>query len=119
MYLRCKADDDSSMWEQYLAWMKYWYSTAYQTSVEMTPFRALYGRDPPTILNYLEGSYCNAQVNHDLQERNALLRVLKGNLVQAQGCMKNQADKRRRELELEEGSWDLCIYNPIDNCRYV
>ncbi|KAE8655617.1 hypothetical protein F3Y22_tig00117021pilonHSYRG00031 [Hibiscus syriacus] len=50
----------------------------------MTPFRALYGRDPPTILNYLEGSSCNAQVDHDLQERDALLRVLKSNLVQVQ-----------------------------------
>ncbi|KAL4303471.1 hypothetical protein GQ457_10G029000 [Hibiscus cannabinus] len=112
MYLRCMAGDDPSKWEQYLAWAEYWYNTAYQTSAGMTPFRALYGREPPTILNYLEGSSHNAQVDHDLKERDALLRVLKGNLVEAQVRMKNQADKHRRELELEEGSWAFVRLQP-------
>ncbi|KAE8668032.1 hypothetical protein F3Y22_tig00112349pilonHSYRG00099 [Hibiscus syriacus] len=71
-----------------------------QTLAGMTPFQALYGREPPTIVHYLEESSTNAQVNRDLQERDALLRVLKHNLSQAQGHMKTQADKHRRELEL-------------------
>ncbi|KAE8692295.1 hypothetical protein F3Y22_tig00110847pilonHSYRG00263 [Hibiscus syriacus] len=53
--------DDPSKWEKYLAWAEYWYNTAYQTSAGMTPFQALYGREPPTIVHYLEGSSPNAQ----------------------------------------------------------
>ncbi|XP_038999495.1 uncharacterized protein LOC120125061 [Hibiscus syriacus] len=52
---RCLAGDEPSKWEVYLAWAEYWYNTAYQLSVGMTPFKALYGRDPPTIVDYLEG----------------------------------------------------------------
>lgn len=77
--------DDLSKWEQYLAWAEYWYNIAYQTSAGMTPFRALYGRDPPTILNYLEGNSHNTQVDRTLQDRDELLRVLKHNLIRAQG----------------------------------
>ncbi|KAL4271478.1 hypothetical protein GQ457_13G013980 [Hibiscus cannabinus] len=112
MYLRCMAGDDPSKWEQYLAWAEYWYNTAYQTSAGMTPFRALYGRDPPTVLTYVEGSSNNSQVDRALQERDELLRVLKRNLVQAQNRMKTQADRRRRELELEEGSWAFVRLQP-------
>ncbi|KAL4332005.1 hypothetical protein GQ457_07G011040 [Hibiscus cannabinus] len=72
----------------------------------------LYGHEPHTVLNYLEGSSHNAQVDHDLKERDALLRVLKDNLVQAQVRMKNQADKHRRELELKEGSWAFVRLQP-------
>ncbi|KAL4354775.1 hypothetical protein GQ457_06G031370 [Hibiscus cannabinus] len=78
MYLRCMAGDDPGKWEQFLSWAEYWYNTAYQSSAGMNPFRALYGRDPPTIMNYLEG-----------------------NLQQAQQRMKTQADRHRRELQLE------------------
>ncbi|GMI85390.1 hypothetical protein HRI_002208300 [Hibiscus trionum] len=105
MYLRCMAYDDPSKWEQYLPWAEYWYNTAYQNSAGMTPFKALYGRDPPAMVDYLEGSAKNDQVRQELQERNEILRLLKHNLWQAQVRMKNQADKHRRELELAVGSW--------------
>ncbi|XP_039056307.1 uncharacterized protein LOC120199215 [Hibiscus syriacus] len=78
----------------------------------MTPFLALYGRDPPTILSYLEGSASNTQVDQALQDRDELLCVLKHNLVQAQGRKKNQADKHRRELEFEEGAWVYVRFQP-------
>ncbi|GMI95496.1 hypothetical protein HRI_003218900 [Hibiscus trionum] len=105
MYLRCMAYDDPSKWEQYLPWAEYWYNTTYQNSAGMTPFKALYGRDPPAMVDYLEGSAKNDQVRQELQERNEILRLLKHNLWQAQVRMKNQADKHRRELELAVGSW--------------
>ncbi|KAL4368203.1 hypothetical protein GQ457_05G027960 [Hibiscus cannabinus] len=83
MYLRCMAGDDPNKWETYLAWAEYWYNTAYQTSA---------------------GSASNTHVDQALKERDELLRVLKHNLVHAQGRMKNQADKHRRELEFDEGA---------------
>lgn len=112
MYLRFMAGDDPNKWEAYLGWAEYWYNTAYQTSAGMTPFRALYGRNPPTSLSYLEGSALNTQVDQALKDRDVLLHVLKHNLVQGQGRMKNQADKHRRELEFEEGVWVYVYLQP-------
>ncbi|GMI82095.1 hypothetical protein HRI_001879000 [Hibiscus trionum] len=112
MYLRCMTGDDPSKWEQYLAWAEYWYNTSFQSSAGMTPFRALYGRDPPTILTYLEGSSRNTQLAQQLLERDELLRVLKTNLQRAQQRMKLQADKHRRELILSEGSWAFVRLQP-------
>ena len=34
----------------------------------MTPFHALYGRDPPTILTYVEGFSTNLQVDREMQD---------------------------------------------------
>ncbi|KAL4377359.1 hypothetical protein GQ457_02G020790 [Hibiscus cannabinus] len=112
MYLRCMAVEDPSMWEKFLPWAEYWYNTAFQSAAGMTPFRALYGRDPPTMVSYLEGGSTNSGVDHALQDRDELLRVLKQNLLRAQLRMKNQADKHRRDVELEVGSWVFVKLQP-------
>ncbi|KAL4281717.1 hypothetical protein GQ457_03G008900 [Hibiscus cannabinus] len=112
MYLRCIAGDDPSKWEGYLAWAEYWYNTAYHASAGMTPFKALYGRDPPTILTYMDGDSTNTQLDQDLKERDQLLRELKQNLSRAQNRMKMQVDKHRRELELKEGDWVFVRLQP-------
>ncbi|GMI81659.1 hypothetical protein HRI_001835200 [Hibiscus trionum] len=112
MYLRCVAGDDPNKWESYLAWAEYWYNTAYQASASMTPFKALYGREPPTIMSYMEGSSSNTQLDNDLRERDLLLRELKQNLMRAQTRMKHQADKHRREVEFKEGEWAFVRLQP-------
>ncbi|GMJ08433.1 hypothetical protein HRI_004512500 [Hibiscus trionum] len=78
----------------------------------MTPFKALYGREPPTIVNYLEGSTANDQVGKQLKEMDEILWELKDNLLRAQLRMKNQVDKHRREVEFEEGSWVFVHLQP-------
>ncbi|GMI69755.1 hypothetical protein HRI_000644800 [Hibiscus trionum] len=78
----------------------------------MALFKALYGRDPPTIVNYLEGSSCNDQVNHELQDRDELLRELKTKLNRAQERMKQHTDKHRRDMVLEERNWVFVRLQP-------
>ncbi|KAA3483409.1 peroxidase 64 [Gossypium australe] len=104
MYLRCMTGNDPTEWEKFLAWTEYWYNTAFQTSTGMTLFQALYGREPPTILTYLEGSSSNGQLAQERLERDKLLKLLKHNLTKAQTRMKLQADRHRRDLELAVGS---------------
>ncbi|KAL4325224.1 hypothetical protein GQ457_11G000740 [Hibiscus cannabinus] len=77
MYLRCLTGDEPNKWENWLAWAEYWYNTAFQVSAGMTPFKALYGREPPTVINYLEGGTSNAQVDQELRDRDAILKELK------------------------------------------
>lgn len=45
-YLRCFVVDSPHAWVSMLPWAEHWYNTAYQTSAGMTPFQALYGREP-------------------------------------------------------------------------
>lgn len=71
----------------------------------MTPFQALYGREPPTILTYLEGSSSNGQLAQELLERDKLLKLLKHNLKKAQTRMKLQVDKHHRDLKLAVSNW--------------
>ncbi|XP_024030695.1 uncharacterized protein LOC112094326 [Morus notabilis] len=49
----------------------------------MTPFRALYGRDPPKLLRFELGSTANSLLEEQLQMRDAILEELQGHLLQA------------------------------------
>ncbi|WMV39249.1 hypothetical protein MTR67_032634 [Solanum verrucosum] len=55
-YLRCFVADSPHEWVHMLPWTVFWYNTPYQTSTGMTPFQALYGREPPNITIYVLGS---------------------------------------------------------------
>lgn len=46
----------------------------------VTPFQALYGCQPPTMVNYLAGSLVVGEVYKELHERDELLQQLKVHL---------------------------------------
>jgi hypothetical protein len=48
MYLRCLTFHNPNVWSKMLHLAQYWYNTSFHTSAAMTPFKALYGKDPPT-----------------------------------------------------------------------
>jgi hypothetical protein len=49
MYLRCLTRDRPRDWLRWLPWDEFVFNKAYQTSLRDTPFRIVYGRDPPSI----------------------------------------------------------------------
>ena len=51
-YLRCFSYDKPRSWSSWLSWVEFWYNTSYHVSTKMTPFRAVYGRDPPTLIRF-------------------------------------------------------------------
>ena len=69
---------------------------------KITPFKALYGQDPPSLLRG-DVSSSVEDVNQLLHERNVMLDELKEQLVKAQNRMKTQVDKHRREVNLVVG----------------
>lgn len=49
MYLRCFTHDSPKEWAKLLPWAEFWYNTAYHNSSGMTPFKVVYGKDPPKL----------------------------------------------------------------------
>ena len=78
----------------------------------MTPFKALYGRDPPTLIKYELNNQDPPSVQELLVQRDSIIAELKQNMVKAQQYMKAQADKRRRPLELQVGDAVLVKLQP-------
>ncbi|XP_031280065.1 uncharacterized protein LOC116138499 [Pistacia vera] len=64
----------------------------------MTPFRALYGQDPPSHLKSIDNCLMIDEVNQQLQDHNFILQELKDNLVKTQNRMKCYSDGKRREV---------------------
>jgi hypothetical protein len=102
-YLRCFASEKKNQWAQWLPLAEWWYNTSYHTTTCMTPFEAVYGQKPPSVLSYLPGVSKVQAVDQTLIVREAILCTLKENLVMAQNRMKQQADQGRSERQFEEG----------------
>jgi hypothetical protein len=95
MYLRCLTFDNPVKWSKALPWAEFWYNTSYNTCAAMTPFKALYGRDPPQLVRTKGTTDDHPDLQTQLAEREDLLSQLQVNLHKAQQPMKFQADKRR------------------------
>jgi hypothetical protein len=69
----------------------------------MTPFEAVYGHKPPSIISYLPGVSKVQVGDQTLTVREDILCTLKENLFIAQNRMKQQADQGFSEHKFEEG----------------
>ena len=56
-----------------LSWAEFWYNTTFHASTKMTPFKAVYGRDPPPLIRSGAQSTSVASLEQKLQERDAIL----------------------------------------------
>lgn len=70
----------------------------------MSPYQGLYGKLPPLLIPYPQGTSKVATVDELLVERDVLLRRLKENLTIARHRMEMKANRKRREVEFEPGS---------------
>jgi len=107
MYLRCFTGDRPRDWLRWLPWAEFTYNTAYQSSLRETPFRVVYGRDPPTIRSYEPGDTRVAAVAKTMAERAAFLEDVKYRLEQAQATQKRVYDKSHRRVAYAVGDWVL------------
>ncbi|CAA0831880.1 Unknown protein [Striga hermonthica] len=99
--------DRPRQWLQWLPWAEYIFNTAYQTSLRDTPFRVVYGRDPPTIRSYEQGDTRVAAVAKTMEERDEFLADIRARLEQAQKHQKRFYDRLHRQVTYEVGDWAL------------
>jgi hypothetical protein len=107
MYLRCLVGDRPREWLRWLPWAEYLFNTAYQTSLKDTPFRIVYGRDPPSIRSYEPGDTRVPAVAKTMEERAAFLADIRYRLEQAQAYQKRFYDRTHREVTYQVGDWAL------------
>lgn len=79
MYPCCFVADTPHDWVSMLPWAEFWYNTSYQ-SAGMTPFQALYGREPPGMVQYVLGGSSDDLVEKYMTRRDEVLGILKLNL---------------------------------------
>ena len=102
-YLRCFASAKPRQWSHWLAWAELCFNTSYHASTKMTPFKVVYGRDPPILARYGTPKTPVADIDNYLLERDEMLRRLKLHLSDAQAIMKEVKDAKRRHEPLKEG----------------
>ena len=47
--MRCYVTDKQSKWTKWIHLAEYWYNMEYHTTIRLSPFKALYGYDEPSI----------------------------------------------------------------------
>lgn len=96
-YLRSMVFQEPKQWAKWLATAEWWYNTSFHSSLNMTPFEALYHYPPPMIGEFsLTNETCPA-AKLTLQEREQMIQQLKENLLAAQNRMKVYADQHRSD----------------------
>lgn len=83
MYLRCLTGDRPRQWLEWLSWAEYCYNTSYHSALRDTPFRVVYGRDPPSFRDYIPGEIRNQAVERQIVDRDQFLHDMRARLLQA------------------------------------
>lgn len=84
---------------------KFWYNINYHSALKMTPFKVMYGYEPPQLSFEFISQTKVAGIDQVLGERQLMAKALKENLKKEQNRMKMNADKRRTKGEFNEGDW--------------
>lgn len=87
------------------------YNSSYHSATKMSPYKALYGVDPPILPGYSRGSSSVESVDTLLSTRQELRDQLRANLEEAQRRMKRYADKKRREKVFSVGDQVLVKFH--------
>ncbi|KAF7812512.1 Retrotransposable element Tf2 [Senna tora] len=97
---------------QTLPWAELWYNSTFHSALGMTPYQALYGKNPSPLAAYT-GKSCSVQtIDEWLQLREALQATFKSNLQRALDKMKRLADLKRKEKSFEVGQWVWVKFHP-------
>lgn len=102
-YLRNMTFKEPQHWYSWLALAEWWYNTTYHTSLQMTPFQALYGYPPPRINEFSLPCNVSAEARVTIEQKEETLQKLKTCLAKAQRRIKHYADRNRSERTLTVG----------------
>jgi hypothetical protein len=92
-------------WASWLPLVEWTYNTSEHSSTWFTPFKIVYGQEPPRLLPYESGTTTVQAVEDEMKSRDFILTLARENLQEAQTRMKLYADKKRKEREYNVVDW--------------
>ena len=119
MYLRCAVHDSPKKWHSWLSLAELWYNSSYHSSLNCSPFKALYGYEPQIgALSQIPENVTSLVVEM-ATERQLQLEALKTHLCNAQNRMETQADKKRVDRQFCVGDQVLLKLQPYAQSSVV
>lgn len=101
--LRACVIEFQGSWDDYLPLMEFAYNNSYQSSIGMAPYESLYGRACRTPLCWNEVGERQLTGPEIVDLTAEKVKIIRERLKTAQGRQKNYADKRRKDLEFQQG----------------
>jgi len=90
-------------WGRFLVWAEWSYNTSVHSATGLTPYEVTFGKQPPSLPQYLARNLNVQAVDEWLTQRETIIASLIKKLTKAQQRMKEITDKRRRDVSYEEG----------------
>ena len=111
--LRACVLDFEGGWDQHLSLIEFAYNNSYQSTIQMAPYEALYGRKCRSPLGWFEvGDY--PLLGPDMvQDAVRKVGLVRDRMRAAQSRQKSYADNRRRELEFGVGDHVFLKISPF------
>jgi hypothetical protein len=108
MYLRTAVHETPRQWRRWLPAAEFWYNSSPHASINCSPFKALFGREPNlgAMLSWPEDS-----TGQDIDWA-AHTVMLQAHMANAQERFKKKADRNRTEREFNEGDQVLLKLQP-------
>jgi hypothetical protein len=110
--LRACIIDYGTSWDKCLALAEFSYNNSYQSSLQMAPFEALYGRRSRTPLSWSETGERKIFGPNLVVEAEDRVNVIQANLKVAQSRQISYADQRRKPLQFQVGDFVYLRVSP-------
>jgi len=110
--LRACALDFQGSWDEHLDLIEFSYNNSYHTSIQMSPYEALYGQKCRSPLCW-EDLVSPVTLGPDyLQEMTEKVKLIRERMKAAQDRQKSYADLKRQSIEFQEGDKVLLKVSP-------
>ena len=100
-------------WEDCLPFAEFSYNNSYQSSLQMAPFEALYGRKCRTPLNWTETGDSQIFGVDTLRDAEEQVQLIRDRLKAAQSRQKSYADTKRRDVSFSIGDFVYLRVTPL------
>ena len=104
--------DFQGNWEDRLALIEFAYNNSYQASIQIAPFKALYGRPCRSPVYWTEVGERSLLGPDFIRETTKNIKLIRQRLLTAQSRQKRYADKKRRTLDFEAGDHAFLYVSP-------
>jgi len=115
--LRVCVLEQGGTWDSHLPLIEFTYNNSYHSSIGMAPFEALYGRRCRTPLCWFESGESVVLGPNIVHQTTEKVKLIQEKMKASQSRQKSYHDKRRKDLEIQEGNHIFLIVTPVTGVR--